>query len=1013
MSSATGNKGFNPYPGFRPFERDESHLFFGRKGESEQIMAKLYLHRCVTVIGEAGTGKTSLLSCGLIPLLEAQGDHQRWKIITITPGSDPFRNLADAIEDQMTAAEKAAGKPFPENPDGITGMIRDLDTTAGEKILIVIDQFEELFRYGSFSAKSSAISVRFVDSLVRTVTQATPEIYTVISIRSEFIGECTRFQGLTQVINDSSFLISRMNDSQYREIIEEPLNYSGASIDPELVNILIGKMGERADQLPVLQHLMMRMWECWQQLDDQAKTIGPEEYEAAGTIAGALSMHADEVYLNLDNKSRVICEKMFRMISGKRQENNGFIRPATVIDVLSVTCCSAEELFCVIEHFRNRSLPALLPSAGKLNPGTIIDIRYESLINRWERLGEWIDAEASSVRMYLKLSSAAAMYQQGKTGLLKATELQAAVDWRNREKPALEWARSYDPAFERVMVYLRTSEAQYREDEEKRVVTGKRKAGRSRMLSSIFGAAAIVAVFLTIIAFGRAKTAGEEKAAEEMRRMISDSARVEAENRKILSDAAAAEAAGRVEKIMLDLKVAEDTQKRNAGYAQDSIRELRWISGKAVEERDKAMQLRMVSVGRTMALKSIGEKDRKDLQSLLAYQAYLFNRKYEGFRNDPDIYAALYNIARQSGLPGCRNFSGHAGKITSIAYVPGRNEFITSGSDGQIMKWNLAGNEKAIQVVYSGADSKTGALNVTEVLAVSPDASWLAAGINNSIRMIPLSRQSEGYVLQEHAGKIKSLVWSFDGKYLYSAALDGRVLKWDLAARTSVDMTDGSVKITSIDISSAGNYIAGVSSDGSVLVWDPEKRTGNFSIDASGKDIRTVRFNPESNILAIGDASGMIELWDVAARKKISQVQAHSGAITDIRFNAVLKQLASAGTDARLKIFGFSEPSELSYPPVTFSEDSFITVIQFSSDGQLVLTGSNSGPDNLVSRPSNADYMIRDVGRFLTRNMTPEEWNLYVAADIPLEQPYPVRDFSIRIKAVPSSEESGGFKNKD
>jgi hypothetical protein len=165
MSSATGNKGFNPYPGFRPFERDESHLFFGRKGESEQIMAKLYLHRCVTVIGEAGTGKTSLLSCGLFPLLEAQGDHQRWKIITFTPGSDPFRNLADAIEDQMTAAEKAAGKPFPENPDGITGMIRDLDTTAGEKILIVIDQFEELFRYGSFSAKSSAISVRFVDSL--------------------------------------------------------------------------------------------------------------------------------------------------------------------------------------------------------------------------------------------------------------------------------------------------------------------------------------------------------------------------------------------------------------------------------------------------------------------------------------------------------------------------------------------------------------------------------------------------------------------------------------------------------------------------------------------------------------------------------------------------------------------------------------------------------------------------------------------------------------------------------
>jgi WD40 repeat protein len=1012
MSSDTGYNGFNPYPGFRPFEPGESHLFFGRKGESEQILAKLHLHKCVTVIGEAGIGKTSLLTCGLIPLLEASGDGREWKILTFTPGSDPLRNLADAIEGQMTAGNLATIKLFPENPDGIAGIIRDLEITTGEKILIVIDQFEELFRYSSLSAKSSANAVRFVDSLVRTINQAL-DIYIVILIRSEFIGECTRFQGLTQVINDSSFIISRMSSSQYREIIEEPLKYKGASIDPELVNILVENMDDRTIQLPVLQHLMMRIWECSQQNGDQAKIIGISEYEAAGTISGALAMHAEEVYRKLDNESRVICEKMFRMISGKRPENTGFRKPAAAIDILSVASCRAEELFMVIDFFRERSLPVLLPSAAKLNPGTVIDIRYECIINHWGRLGDWIDAETSSVQMYLKLSSAAAMYQQGKTGLLKSPELQAAVDWKNREKPALEWARSYDPAFERVIVYLRTSEAQYREAEENSLVIRKRKAGRYKALSAIFGVAAIIAVFLTIIAFSRARTAGEERAAEEMRRLVSDSARVEAENMKILSDAATVEAAGRIEKIMVDLKVAEDSRKIIAENARDSITEMKWFSDKAVSERNRAMQLRMISVGKTMSLKSIGETDRKDLQALLAYQAYLFNRKHDGYPNDPDIYAGLYNIARQSGLSGCRTFSGHAGKVTSIAYLPGRNEFVTSGSDGRIIRWNLAGNEKAIQVVYSGIDSSTGALDVTEVLAVSPDAAWLAAGTNNSIRMIPLSRQSEGYVLQEHAGKIKSLVWSFDGKYLYSAALDGRVLKWDLAARTSIDMTDGSVKINSIDVSSSGNYIAGVSSDGSVLVWDPEKRTGSFSIDASGKDIRTIRFNPESNILAIGDASGLIELWDVAARRKISQVQAHSGTVNDIRFNAALKQMASAGSDGMLKIFGFSEPSELSIPPVTFREDAFITVIQFSSDGQLLLTGSNTGPDNVMSRPCHADYMIRDVGRLLTRNMTPEEWNLYVAADIPLEQPYPVRDFSIRIKAVPSSEESGGFKNKD
>jgi hypothetical protein len=1000
MSSETDNKGFNPFPGFRPFRRDESHLFFGRKDESEQILAKLQQHRCVTVIGEAGTGKTSLVSCGLIPLLDASGE-QAWKIITFTPGTDPFRNMADAIEEQMIPGEEAARKPFPEDPDGIAGMIRVFDATSENKILIVIDQFEELFRYGSLSPAGSAVAARFVDSLVRTVNQVTQEIYTIISIRSEFIGECTRFPGLTQVINDGNFLISRMREDQYREVIEEPLKFAGVSIDPELVNIIVDSIGERADHLPVLQHLMMKIWECWQQFDDPAKPIRIEEYEAAGSISGALSLHADEVYRNLDNESRVICEKMFRMITGKRPDNSGFRRPVAAIDILSVACCRSEELFDVIQQFRHRSLPVLLSSDAKPDPSTIIDISYECFISHWYRLGEWIDAEVSSVQMYMKLSTAAAMYQQGKTGLLKNPDLQAASEWRNREKPGLEWARSYDPAFERVMVYLRTSETQYREEEEKKLIIRKQKAGRSGLMLFILGTVAIMAALLTIIAFNRVKTAGEERAAEELRRMISDSARIEAENLRIQSDAAAGEATGRAEKIMLDMQIAEESQKKNAESARDSIRQMRWVSDKARQERDRAMQLRMISVGKAMSLKSVGENDRKDLQALLSYQAYLFNRKYNGNPNDPDIYAGLYNIVRQSGLSGCRTFSGHAGKVNSIACVPGKNEFITSGSDGRIVKWNLAGNENTIQVVYSGVDSQTGALEVTEIMAVSPDAAWLAAGTNNSIRMIPLNRQSEGYVLQEHAGRIKSLVYSFDGKYLYSAALDGRVLKWDLAARTSVDMTDGSVKINSIDISSSGNYIAGVSSDGSVLVWDPEKRTGNFSIDAAGKEIRTIRFNPESNILAIGYASGLIELWDVAARKKISQLQAHSGTVNDIRFNAALKQMATAGIDRKLKIFSFSDSSDFSNPPITFSEDAFITVIQFSSDGQLMLTASNNGTDNLASRPAHADYMISDVGRLLTRNMTPEEWNSYVAGDIPMEQPYPVRDFNIMIKAVP------------
>ena len=87
-------------------------------------------------------------------------------------------------------------------------------------------------------------------------------------------------------------------------------------------------------------------------------------------------------------------------------------------------------------------------------------------------------------------------------------------------------------------------------------------------------------------------------------------------------------------------------------------------------------------------------------------------------------------------------------------------------------------------------------------------------------------------------------------------------------------LSTGLTQITSIDISYNGNYLAGVRSDGTAVVWDPGKISDKFSIDTAGKNIKVVRFNPDNNILALGDADGNVELWDIDLRKKISEVKA-------------------------------------------------------------------------------------------------------------------------------------------
>jgi len=453
-------------------------------------------------------------------------------------------------------------------------------------------------------------------------------------------------------------------------------------------------------------------------------------------------------------------------------------------------------------------------------------------------------------------------------------------------------------------------------------------------------------------------------------------------------------------RINAEREVAEAVQMQNQALEKsDSAERVIRLADEnvrvATEEKNEALRLRMLSVGKTVSVKSVLLQGQKELQALLAFQAYLFNKKYNGYGNDADIYAGLYNVARQYGSSQYKTFKGHTGDVRSIAFVPGKTEFFTSGSDGKVLKWSLNGPDKTFQVVYSGSD-------IIDVLAVSPDAGWLACGSENSaIKIIPLKGTDKSFEMKGHNGQIKSLVFSYDSKQLYSAALDGKVLKWELSARTYTDVSTGSTRIASIDISYNGNYLAGVSTDGKAVVWKPGNTTDKFTIETAGKNIKVVKFNPDNNLLALGDSEGNVELWDVILRKKISTVRAHNSQVNAISFNTRLNQMATAGGDKAIKLFDIKDPGDISEPPVTLTDnDGIILVIEFSPDSKAILSGSSDGEQNLVSRPAHVDFMVPEICNLVTRNMSPDEWTTYVGRDIAYERTCQGKGLKIKIEQI-------------
>ena len=133
----------NPYPGLRPFETQESHLFFGRDQQVAELVSRLERNRFVAVVGVSGSGKSSLVRAGLIPALERvhlSDAGRRWRMVVTRPAGAPFERLA---EDLVNAGLDASA--LAESSHGLIEAARHLP--ADESLLVVVDQFEELFRY--------------------------------------------------------------------------------------------------------------------------------------------------------------------------------------------------------------------------------------------------------------------------------------------------------------------------------------------------------------------------------------------------------------------------------------------------------------------------------------------------------------------------------------------------------------------------------------------------------------------------------------------------------------------------------------------------------------------------------------------------------------------------------------------------------------------------------------------------------------------------------------------------
>jgi hypothetical protein len=488
-----------PYPGLRAFSTNEWPIFFGRHAYTERLRRILLRRRFLAVLGGSGSGKSSLVRAGLIASLERKsfGSDEEWFIASMRPQDRPIANLAQAIrtqilgkwnpEDQTTAATLEA--TLRRGDSGLIDLLSECGMPACQRVLIFVDQFEELFTYGrqrDEAGREGAVREvedpeleaqelersAFVRLLLHSVSPENRSrcgIHIALTMRSEYLGRCTRFERLPQQLNLCQYLTPKMTRDERQLAIECPMEVFGKTISPTLVNFLLNDSSREGDSLPLLQHCLVRMIagtstdsssreESAHSIADgrpgdlsQSAVEVPEgedtydlnlrHYLQIGLLPGSLDRYAESVYESLADPDKTTARILFQSLTGGRRTQADTRRTTTIGEVARVAERRPTEVEAVVRKFGKGEAGFVIWEGEGLESDTILDLAHESLIRTWKTLSTWAEAESEMAARYRAL---VAIGRQGGGETTVDEGLISQIEYlRASREAARAWASRY------------------------------------------------------------------------------------------------------------------------------------------------------------------------------------------------------------------------------------------------------------------------------------------------------------------------------------------------------------------------------------------------------------------------------------------------------------------------------------------------------------------------------------------------------------------------------------------
>jgi WD40 repeat protein len=427
-----------PFQGLFPFDVDDAMLFFGRERETEELVHGMQRGSFLAVVGNSGSGKSSLVRAGLIPALNRGRYHDgngwvtSWRFAIARPGTDPFGELAESLPD-LSMKDEGRAEMVANNRcllrEGVEG-IRDVvagSVPRGTRALLVVDQFEELFT----STLDKKTRERYVDSLLRLGKAGGDRpAHIVVVVRADFYGHCLEHAGLAREITTNQYSVRQVEQERLRDLIEKPLRLAGAQAEAGLTESLIDETGDASGNLSLLEYALEQLWE--RRSSGRAAQITHAAYQEMGRMRGALRNHANLVMGRLEHKQgREIAQRLLLEMTQLGEGTQDTRRRISYEEFLA-----REEDPAKARQVLNALVEGRLVTIGE----QYAEIAHEALIRDWPELKAWIDQDRESIGQERRLQQAAEDWQrlnEDRTILMTGARLAEAERWRNASRRKL------------------------------------------------------------------------------------------------------------------------------------------------------------------------------------------------------------------------------------------------------------------------------------------------------------------------------------------------------------------------------------------------------------------------------------------------------------------------------------------------------------------------------------------------------------------------------------------------